>query len=381
MKLTFTEPKIISRKYGGYFPSIMRLRDDSLIVSYSAGMDVDITEAEYREQLRQERGHMTAEQLMERIEKKLESGGQLSGSSSYWAVRSDDGGKSFFSTGIPQCSEYTELPDGTGIGLSFNLFEDERGSMFARAYRTGDNARTWEGPEYLPVTAPPFQRKKVVLSRRILPLQDGSYLVSAYGKLQGDRGDRVMLFRTTDQFQSLHYYATVAYDPTLESKGCVNEADFVRTPDGRLLCVMRSDGYLPMYQCWSDNDGATWSEMIPFGADGVFPAMVVLDNGVTVCTYGRPGVHVAFSENGGKRWSNRTCLFDVHVSNDGRSIRDREICERSCCYTDVMQIAPNRALIVYCMPENPEDLRYTDPWDNEQRQHFAIYSVEVAVER
>ena len=71
--------------------------------------------------------------------------------------------------------------------------------------------------------------------------------------------------------------------------------------------------YRPLYQCWSDDLGETWTEPIPSQPFlmNIAPTLAVLDNGVVVCRYGRPGFHVAFSLDHGHTWQDRIRFSDL----------------------------------------------------------------------
>lgn len=91
-----------------------------------------------------------------------------------------------------------------------------------------------------------------------------------------------------------------------------------RLQDGRLLCVMRT-GYSkdPMYQCWSKDNGQTWSKPVSIGIRGVDPALTVLSDGMLACSYGIKGHiqgmrrerNVMFSMDGGATWSHTTQIY------------------------------------------------------------------------
>ena len=156
----------------------------------------------------------------------------------------------------------------------------------------------------------------------------------------------------------------------------------VRTPDGRLLCVMRNQSFHPMYQTHSIDDGATWSPLRLFPDCGVDPALCTLENGVVVCSYGRPGVKVAFSENGGDSWQKRSTILWGAWEENGDSIAPNHHGPmRSCSYTDVIETSPNTATVFYSAPADWSDDPAKTPWDPEQRKDFRIYAVDATVTR
>ena len=55
--------------------------------------------------------------------------------------------------------------------------------------------------------------------------------------------------------------------------------------------------------------------------------------------------------------------------------------QRSCCYTDVIQTAPNVATICYSAPTDWQDDPTKTPWNAQDRLDFRTYCVDIAVER
>ena len=160
---------------------------------------------------------------------------------------------------------------------------------------------------------PPFDKGKIVR------LPNGDLLATMYGDLKGDRQYRTMIVRSTDLGRSWRYHATVAYQPRDPAPQRVGqfcgycEPSLVLLKNGQLLCVMRTQGaeipneYRPIYAAWSDDSGKTWSTPQPTrpALMNISPTLAVLDNGVVVCQYGRPGFHVVFSTDNGHTWRSR----------------------------------------------------------------------------
>ena len=160
---------------------------------------------------------------------------------------------------------------------------------------------------------PPFDKGKIVR------LPNGDLLATMYGDLKGDSQYRTMIVRSKDLGRSWRYHATVAYQPRDPDPDRVGqfcgycEPSLALLKNGHLLCVMRTQGaeipneYRPIYAAWSDDLGKTWSTPQPTrpALMNISPTLAVLDNGVVVCQYGRPGFHVVFSTDNGHTWGNR----------------------------------------------------------------------------
>ena len=110
-----------------------------------------------------------------------------------------------------------------------------------------------------------------------------------------------------------------------------NEAGLVRLSDGRLFCIFRTGNHDYMGGTWSSDDGKTWSAPTSIGFKGVAPHLRLMSNGLLVCTFGRPGVTIMFSTNGGKSWAGITQIFK----------------DQGTGYTDVIEVAPGKLLVVY----------------------------------
>ena len=76
----------------------------------------------------------------------------------------------------------------------------------------------------------------------------------------------------------------------------------MRTTDGH--------GVGPMYVAYSHDDCATWSKPVIFDDLGVYPILPTLKNGVTLATYGRPGLYLrATADPSGRAWDDRVALI------------------------------------------------------------------------
>ena len=101
-------------------------------------------------------------------------------------------------------------------------------------------------------------------------------LGTMYGNLGGDNNwYRTLVLRSKDQGNSWQYHASVAFSPDdpdtqLPGEYCgYCEPSMALLSDGQLLCIMRTQGpqyageYRPLYQCWSNDLGKTWTKPIP----------------------------------------------------------------------------------------------------------------------
>jgi hypothetical protein len=185
-----------------------------------------------------------------------------------------------------------------------------------------------------------------LLHHGILELPNGDLLATIYGNNTEDQTEdnralgyppsfkmyksRVMVVRSSDRGRTWGRERVVATRwmsgrdgggdastsgdmrvPAITQEG-FNESDLVLTPNGDLLCLMRSGGRIstrtapiyatPLYQARSRDNGETWSDPVQIAPLGVNPNAIALENGVLVASYSRPGAWIMFSTDNGLTW-------------------------------------------------------------------------------
>lgn len=113
-------------------------------------------------------------------------------------------------------------------------------------------------------------------------------------------------------------------------------------PDGSMVTLIRTGIHTPCYIAYSYDNGNTWTKPEKFDRIGVFPQILVLDCGVTLASYGRPGVFVrATDDPHGKEWDNPIEILpyiDKKLWKWG--------CD-SCSYTALLALDERTALLAY----------------------------------
>ena len=182
-------------------------------------------------------------------------------------------------------------------------------------WRSFDRGDTYVGPEYVPVIGPSLESRSEAqhglnqfgfIGRDIAELDDGTLLVPACVRFSGDTKYRNVIYRSTDQGKSFHYYSTMTMEPDFLND--FGEPNIELLSNGDLISMHRTGSYMPLWQFHSTNGGATWSGPTDPGAHGVSPDMVRLGNGVLACTYGRPGCWIMPGR--GNDWTERTCIWN-----------------------------------------------------------------------
>ena len=171
---------------------------------------------------------------------------------------------------------------------------------------------------------------------------------------------QMYLLASTNKGRSWQLRSTVAYIPDQAQWG-LHEPTLTCLKNGTLVCVMRSDeGKDPrnLFISISKDDGFTWSKPYVLNHFGVEPELLTLENGVTVVSYGRPGVELRFSYDGnGEKWTKPYIIYPRQTT---------------CGYTKLWATGPDRFLIIY------SDF---DHKDNEGEIHKAIKVKEVQITR
>jgi len=119
------------------------------------------------------------------------------------------------------------------------------------------------------------------------------------------------------------------------------EPDFCFMPDGSIITVMRTGSYTPSYIARSTDGGESWSRPVRFDRCGVLPKLLHLDCGVTLCSYGRPGLYVRATEDpSGQVWD-EPCELMPYIEDRSQVFR------QSCYYTSMLALDERTALLLY----------------------------------
>jgi hypothetical protein len=147
----------------------------------------------------------------------------------------------------------------------------------------------------------------------------------------------VIIFSSKDNGRTWNYHSQVsptgdAYSTDPDYNGfCEPMMEIM--PDGSVVMLIRTGSGRPSYITRSTDQCKTWSEPKVFDSVGVLPQILTLDCGVTLATYGRPGIFVrATGDPSGLNWEK-----PISVLLQGGS----------CCYTSMLPLDDHTALMVY----------------------------------
>ncbi|MCJ8331160.1 MAG: glycoside hydrolase [Lentisphaeria bacterium] len=164
------------------------------------------------------------------------------------------------------------------------------------------------------------------------------------GKIQAKYN--VMILRSTDDGHSWDLHSEIPYhgdseaDPDWPKQEGFSEPDVAFLPNGSAFCLMRTTyglGPAPLYSAHSVDDGKTWSIPEVYDDMGVWPRLLALNCGVTLSSYGRPGLYLrATDDPSGREWQERMTI-----------VEPGEIHTDTCSYSALMALDDNTALLVY----------------------------------
>lgn len=147
--------------------------------------------------------------------------------------------------------------------------------------RLSDNyGMSWSAPVQVPVTAPHGPVRTA--SGRLL------YLGKEFWSDRSEKGE-ILLFESPDSGKSWEFISQIP-----RPEGCepcnLHEPHLAELPDGRLVAGIRVEGIGPQFTIYfsaSTDGGRSWSRPRSSGISGSPPHLLVLSDGVLLCTYGR----------------------------------------------------------------------------------------------
>ena len=196
--------------------------------------------------------------------------------------------------------------------------------------RSQDEGATWSRHD-APVSNLPFSLTSHLISLwgHAVEMPDGRLLWPIYSR----EGNTISgIVQSIDGGNSFEWLANVCEDNTVGER---RELGLVRLPSGELLGLIRcgTQPSRPMVEVRSSDDGRTWSSPRRLARAGVCPQVLLLKNGVLVCSYGtRRYVHVMASWDGaGRQWSEPLVLYEGQTSG----------------YSNLQALADDRFRVVY----------------------------------
>jgi len=264
------------------------------------------------------------------------------------------------------------LPDGSALVLPYYLRPRGEGAIGAPCNLISPGGELSFRPSGVTVTGWPrpvglisaeIGTAGFVFNGQVVRGRAGEYLTTLYGHFAGDERYTLVLAESADGFQWRIRAVIAGPDCALEGGEGPCESAICRLADGRLMCVFRLASFVPYGQCFSSDDGRTWSRPGSIPPMSVEPSLAVLGGGVVALSGGRPGVFVWFSADG--RCADWQAVDIVAAHDAARPIADHidpdsrgcwlsveEMIQRgrtgfSSCYTELMALDERTLLLIY----------------------------------
>ena len=245
-----------------------------------------------------------------------------------------------------------QLAEGTLLGLAYRCLPTEQDNGWYLCERSilNDDGRTFRKDQarfFVPEAKPAMghgPHKGPLFMRSIIERKDGSLVALTAGWFKSDKAlcpygrgrpySRTYVCESSDRGATWRYLTTIGYDQ-LGSEG-YNEGSMRRLSNGEWLAVLRTGNERdakcqdnPIMWSVSNDEGRTWSDPRRTGAEGAYPSLAVLSDGLVVMSYGRPGAMLVFSHDGGRTWTDQTAVDTTPYSG----------------YTDVVELSPGLLLV------------------------------------
>ncbi|MGE0605596.1 MAG: sialidase family protein [Pirellulales bacterium] len=271
---------------------------------------------------------------------------------------SDDGGLTWSKPSTALfCDVHLRLPNGDEMFLPYYMQPSPDGGMTApfQIYRAasqsvepiekGLSVSGWPRPDK--GFAPELGLSGFVFSGQAVELPDQGYLATLYGWFEGDKRFSLVAAESADG-KKWKIRSTIA-GPECRLPGWEGpcEAALCRLKDGRLLCVYRLAGYVPLGQSFSSDEGRTWTSPQPMkGPFSVQPSLAAFPSGRLALSGGRPGVVLWLNLDGqALDWQ----AVDLQAHHDACHPKEPITTglERTSSYTEVIATGEGEGLVIY----------------------------------
>lgn len=243
----------------------------------------------------------------------------------YGVLKSTDEGRSWQPVRGMQYKSFAplpmiRLPDNQIIGISrwTAKYDREKGVFIGMTHRFDEKTGTFTMTENL--IRVPENISLVAFDRHIFNGANGELLAVVYGSAP-------MILKSTDKGLTWTHFSTL-------SKAKRHEPGVARFSDTEMTAILRTKGFQPFEQIWSNDGGKTWGAPVTLEEGSVDPDLVYMSNGVLACAYGRNGSNLMFSLDKGKTWGFHQVITD----------------ERGFNYMAIREVRPGRLLYVHDAP-------------------------------
>lgn len=184
-----------------------------------------------------------------------------------------------------------------------------------------------------------------VFNGQTVALQDGGWLMTLYGYFEGYERLSLVCAESQDAVNWTIRSVIALGDVAFDGGDGPSEAALLRQADGRLLCVFRLGSFVPYGQCWSEDDGRTWSPVrLMDGPFSVQPSLA-RQGELIALSGGRPGIFLWLNPAGDAlAWQGVDLLAHHNACVPGEPIQDANF---TTAYTEVVAWDDDQFLILY----------------------------------
>lgn len=157
-------------------------------------------------------------------------------------------------------------------------------------------------------------------------------------------------FKSEDNGKSFEFVSKIdsdMLDPNIYRLEGFCEPALTFMPDGSMVVLMRTGSFSESYIARSTDGGKTWSKPVVFDYCGVEPQIHTFKNGVTVASYGRPGLYIrATGDKSGLKWEDPVEIIPPATGKDYAELEINQN-DTSCFNTDMLPLNDHECLVVY----------------------------------
>ncbi len=171
------------------------------------------------------------------------------------------------------------------------------------------------------------------IHRDVIRLKSGKLLANAYGAIEGSNKFSSYAIESDDDGRTWNFLSTIATYPENKPGEGFNESCMFQLKDGRICALCRPDGMGYVNQCFSSDEGKTWTEPqeLTYFKGSAAPTGRVLTDGTIVILSGRPNLYLL-----------------VDTTGTGAEYQKVDIYRGSgSSYASILETAPNEILIIH----------------------------------
>jgi hypothetical protein len=279
LRVTCSEPRLVKRsRWFCWFPSLIRQPDGTLWAIMNAYADVHVSDS-FSYLSRSRDGGLTWDEP------------RVIGDAGLSHLLLDDGS----AVVIPY---YLRPRAGGTIGAPCNVISP-KGQLTMHA--SGLTVGNWPKPPKS--MGADLATAGFVFNGQVLRGRNNEYLTTLYGHFEGDKRYSLVFAASADGFKWSIRSVMSGADCALAGGEGPCESAICRLKDGRLMCVFRLASFVQFGQCFSEDDGKTWSKPVNIAPNSVEPSLAVMPTGTVALSCGRPGISVWFDTAGtGTDW-------------------------------------------------------------------------------